>query len=157
MVGTRCSLQRIRKHTLGVCDWKSVYSVQKKIEVVVERERDESKSESESVQRRVVHTQTPLIGAHSMCEVYRVGLCKPLSLLAGSYNSCYNRIIMGYFSIISGLSPLSPDYCSITDKTTVLSSEQLCLALQCQRTYPLCTTFLLYPGYTFIKVQSRSL
>ena len=42
--------------------------MQKKIEVVVERERDESKSESESVQRRVVHTQTPLIGAHSMCE-----------------------------------------------------------------------------------------
>ena len=98
----------------------------------------------------------PLIGAHSMCEVYSVGLCKPLSLLAGSYNSYYN-IIMGYFSIISGLSPLSPDYCSITDKTTVLSSEQLCLALQCQRTYPLCTTFLLHPAYTFIKVLSRSL
>ena len=51
----------------------------------------------------------PLIGAHSMCEVYSVGLCKPLSLLAGSYNTYYN-IIMGYFSIISGLS-LSPGYC----------------------------------------------
>ena len=45
-----------------------------------------------------------------MCEVYSVGLCKPSSLLAGSYNSYYSHI-MGYFSIISGLSLSTQGYC----------------------------------------------